>query len=59
MLLSWANVHFYQSLMAEARRAIAEARFAEFAAKVAAAYPGTQNGQRGTEDAGEAETGAS
>ena len=59
MLLSWANIHFYQSLMAEARQAIAEARFAEFAAKVAAIYPGTPNGQRGTSEASEAETGAS
>jgi len=41
MLLSWANVHFYQSLMAEARAAIAEQRFAPFAARIIAAYPGT------------------
>ena len=59
MLLSWANIHFYQSLMAEARQAIAEARFAEFAAKVATIYPRTPNGQRGTSEASEAETGAS
>jgi queuine tRNA-ribosyltransferase len=39
MLLSWANVHFYQELMAEARKAIAEQRFAGFAAKIAAIYP--------------------
>ena len=26
MLLSWANVHFYQSLMAEMRKSIAEQR---------------------------------
>jgi queuine tRNA-ribosyltransferase len=39
MLLSWANVHFYQELMAEARKAIAEQRFAGFAAKIASIYP--------------------
>ncbi|WP_088347465.1 MULTISPECIES: tRNA guanosine(34) transglycosylase Tgt [Rhodomicrobium] len=39
MLVSWANVHFYQDLMAEARLAIAERRFAAFAERVAAAYP--------------------
>jgi queuine tRNA-ribosyltransferase len=39
MLLSWANVHFYQELMAETRKAIAEQRFASFAAKIAAVYP--------------------
>jgi queuine tRNA-ribosyltransferase len=46
MLLSWANVHFYQSLMAEARRAIAEQRFAAFAAKVDTVFPGTPNDAR-------------
>jgi queuine tRNA-ribosyltransferase len=46
MLLSWANVHFYQSLMAEARRAIAEQRFAAFAAKVGAVFPATPNDTR-------------
>ena len=30
MLLSWANVHFYQDLMAAARTAIAEGRYAAF-----------------------------
>jgi queuine/archaeosine tRNA-ribosyltransferase len=39
MLLSWANVHFYQELMQEARNAIGEKRYAEFAAKLGAAYP--------------------
>ncbi len=39
MLLSWANIHFYQSLMAEVRQAIAEQRFAAFSARIAAAYP--------------------
>ncbi|MGI9408379.1 MAG: hypothetical protein ACR2O4_18535 [Hyphomicrobiaceae bacterium] len=30
MLLTWANVHFYQDLMAAMRAAIAEGRFAAF-----------------------------
>lgn len=33
MILSWANVWFYQELMTEIRRAIAEHRFADFAAE--------------------------
>jgi queuine tRNA-ribosyltransferase len=33
MLLTWANVWFYQELMAAMRAAIAEGRFAEFAAE--------------------------
>jgi queuine tRNA-ribosyltransferase len=32
MLLSWANVAYYQSLMQGIRHAIAEGRFADFAA---------------------------
>ena len=52
MLLSWANIHFYQSLMAETRRAIAETRFTEFAAKVAAAYPTTPGALRETDASG-------
>jgi queuine tRNA-ribosyltransferase len=39
MLLSWANVHFYQELMLEARKAIREKRYGEFAEKLGAAYP--------------------
>jgi queuine tRNA-ribosyltransferase len=39
MLLSWANIHFYQELMAEMRRAIAEHRFASFRDRLAAIYP--------------------
>jgi queuine tRNA-ribosyltransferase len=39
MLLTWANVAFYQQLMAEARKAIAERRFAAFAEHVATLYP--------------------
>ncbi len=40
MLLSWANVHFYQQLMADMRAAIAEARFADFAHDFMVAYRG-------------------
>ncbi len=39
MLLSWANVQFYQELMNEARNAIAAGRFTSFAEKVSVAYP--------------------
>jgi queuine tRNA-ribosyltransferase len=39
MLLSWANVQFYQELMEAARQAIASGRFAAFAAEIAALYP--------------------
>ena len=38
MLISWANVAFYQSLMAECRAAIAERRFPALIARVEAAY---------------------
>jgi queuine tRNA-ribosyltransferase len=41
MLLSWANVHFYQELMARARAAIEAGTFAEFAADVRRRYAGT------------------
>ena len=34
MLLSWANVHFYQDLMQEIRAAIGEGRFEAFAARM-------------------------
>jgi queuine tRNA-ribosyltransferase len=34
MLLSWVNVAYYQSLMAGARNAISEGRFADYAAEV-------------------------
>jgi queuine tRNA-ribosyltransferase len=43
MLISWANVDFYQRLMAEARAAIAERRYEAFAARVAAAYASSAN----------------
>ena len=36
MLLTWHNLHYYQALMAEARAAIEEGRFADLAARVAA-----------------------
>jgi queuine tRNA-ribosyltransferase len=39
MLLSWANTHFYQDLLAAIRLAIREGTFAELAARVRAAYP--------------------
>ncbi len=38
MLVSWANIHFYQELMAAMRLAIEEDRFAEFAAEFRARY---------------------
>jgi queuine tRNA-ribosyltransferase len=44
MLLSWANIHFYQELMAGARAAIAEGRFAEYAARVEACYVAHEHG---------------
>jgi queuine tRNA-ribosyltransferase len=38
MLLSWANVHFYQELMARAREAIARGEFAAYAEDVRRRY---------------------
>ena len=38
MLVSWANIHFYQELMAAMRVAIEEDRFAEFAAEFRSRY---------------------
>jgi queuine tRNA-ribosyltransferase len=38
ILLSWANVHFYQELMAQARDAIERGKFAAFAASVRRRY---------------------
>jgi tRNA-guanine family transglycosylase len=43
MLLSWANVHFYQELMEHARQAIARSEFAAFAEDVTRRY-GASNG---------------
>ena len=41
MILSWANVHFYQDLMAAIRQSIREGSFADLAARVREAYPFT------------------
>jgi queuine tRNA-ribosyltransferase len=41
MLLSYANVQFYQELMARTREAIAQGRFASFAAGVCRRYATT------------------
>ncbi|GJL98775.1 MAG: queuine tRNA-ribosyltransferase [Methyloligella sp.] len=38
MLVSWANIHFYQELMSAMRLAIEEDRFAEFAAEFRTRY---------------------
>ena len=40
MLLSWANVAFYQELMAAMRAAIAEGRFAAWATETKARLQG-------------------
>jgi queuine tRNA-ribosyltransferase len=48
MLLTWANLAYYQDLMAGARTAIAESRFADFAA---AAKEGWAKGDEGGEQA--------
>ncbi len=39
MLLSWANTHFYQDLMAAIRASIADGSFAQVAGRVREAYP--------------------
>lgn len=52
MLLSWANIQFYQELMAGARKAIAEGRFNDYAERIATLYPETRTGGSG-EDAGD------
>ena len=46
MLLSWANVHFYQELMAKARESILAGDFAAFAENVTRRYsaPSDLNG---------------
>src|SRR5690606_19950175 len=44
MLLSWANVAFYQQLMSAMRAAIAEGRFAAWAAETKAMLGGCGNG---------------
>ena len=42
MLLSWANVHFYQDLMKEIRRSIADGTFEDVREKIRAAYGETK-----------------
>ena len=44
MLLSWANVAFYQQLMDAMRTAIAEGRFAAWATETRARFGGTETG---------------
>jgi queuine tRNA-ribosyltransferase len=41
MILSWANIAFYQELMAAIRQSIHEGNFATLAAGVREAYPST------------------
>jgi queuine tRNA-ribosyltransferase len=45
MLLSWANVHFYQELMARAREAIDRCAFAAFAEDVTRRYSASNGGE--------------
>ena len=45
MLLSWANVHFYQELMARAREAIDRRAFAAFADDVTRRYSASNGGE--------------
>ena len=44
MLLSWANIWFYQELMREIRRAIADGRLAEFEAEYGARLNAVEQG---------------
>ncbi len=41
MILSWANISFYQELMVAIRQSIFDGNFAQFAARVRNAYPST------------------
>jgi queuine tRNA-ribosyltransferase len=41
MILSWANTHFYQDLMAAIRQSIRDGNFTELADRIRAAYPST------------------
>jgi queuine tRNA-ribosyltransferase len=53
MILTWANVHFYQDLMAAIRQSIFEGNFARLAARVREAYPsGTVADEAGAEEPG-------
>jgi queuine tRNA-ribosyltransferase len=45
MLLSWANVHFYQELMARAREAIARGELAAFVEDVKRRYGANTGGE--------------
>jgi queuine tRNA-ribosyltransferase len=45
MLLSWANVHFYQELMARAREGIDRRAFAAFADDVTRRYSASNGGE--------------
>ncbi|MFG1395673.1 tRNA guanosine(34) transglycosylase Tgt [Roseixanthobacter pseudopolyaromaticivorans] len=47
MLLSWANLHYYQDLMAGMRAAIAEGRFQEFRAQTKAGWAAGDIPERG------------
>ena len=51
MILSWANTHFYQDLMAAIRQSIRDGHFAELAARVREAYPSTAAGDGSPEPA--------
>jgi queuine tRNA-ribosyltransferase len=50
MLLSWANIHFYQDVMAAIRQAIREGGLAELAARLRAVY-GAEEGEACEADA--------
>ena len=50
MLLTTHNLHYYQDLMAGARRAIAAGRYADFAAACAAAWTQAENDPDGSGD---------
>ncbi len=54
MILTWANVHFYQDLMSAIRQSIREGEFAQLAARVREAYPSATV----AEEAGAEEPGA-
>ena len=49
MLLSWANVHFYQDLMARARAAIGRGAFSGLAHDVQRRYSARNDGDEATE----------
>ncbi|HQS09480.1 MAG TPA: tRNA-guanine transglycosylase, partial [Xanthobacteraceae bacterium] len=47
MLLSWANLHYYQDLMAGMRQAIAAGRFEDFRAQTKAGWAAGDIPERG------------